>query len=362
MSPSRLDSVVVERASALWNHLQLRLGIDAIDAQHAWLVALVLELEWVLHHNPDAVPQRFHEIVGEAGSYAETHFAAEEDLFHQYHFGEEQEHIRSHQMFRSALGRIVGEKGIATRQEAEKLYRFLRQWLIHHILKEDKKYADFLHRRKLIDQANKYMLEANAEKGFLNPEQADFLGLISRRSGISVTTPEVLKEITSLWNRLNLKIGVPIIDIQHLWLIKMIVAMDEAMGESQLTRDAVLAQTIEEAVQYIDVHFRTEEELMDVLGYDQKQSHTARHKKFEEFVRVRKESFEAGNPRAAASIIKDLREWLTNHIALEDKKFVAFYQANKEAALEFSRNAITSGQAGIRQSQVDLYKAVTQGQ
>ena len=357
---SNMDSVVVERAAALWKHLDLGLGIRAIDAQHAWLVALVLELEWVLHHNPDAVPERFHQVVQQAGQYAEAHFVAEEQLFHEYHFAEEAAHIRAHQMFRNALERILSDKGVSTRKEAEKLYRFLRQWLIHHILGEDRKYADFLKRRKLLDQANRYM-EANDRQTMVSESQWKLLDMVSKGKGITVTTPEVLKEITSLWNRLNLKIGVPIIDIQHLWLIKMIVDMDEAMSESQLTRQAVLARTIEEAVHYIDVHFRTEEELMALLGYEQSAAHTARHKKFEQFVQDRKKDFESGNPRAAGTLVNDLRQWLTNHIALEDKQFVAYYQKNQAKALEFSKEAIVSGRAGIRQSQVDLYKAVVKG-
>ncbi len=357
---SNMDSVIVERAAALWKHLNLGLGIRGIDAQHAWLVALVLELEWVLHHNPDAVPARFHDVVKQAGEYAEAHFKAEEQLFHEYHFAEEAAHIRAHQMFRKALQRILSEEGVSTRKEAAKLYRFLRQWLIHHIVGEDRKYADFLKRRKLLDQANQFMEQNNGD-AVVSDSQWKLLDMVSTNTGITVTTSEVLKEITSLWNRLNLKIGVPIIDIQHLWLIKMIVDMDEAMSESALTRRAVLARTIDEAIRYIDVHFRTEEELMEVLGYEQSTSHKARHKKFEQFVQDRKKDFEGGNPRAAATLVNDLRQWLTNHIALEDKQFVAYYQKNQQKALEFSKEAIASGRAGIRQSQVDLYKAVVQG-
>ncbi|MBU43746.1 MAG: hypothetical protein CMN76_11040 [Spirochaetaceae bacterium] len=361
VSPAQMDSVVLERAAALWKHLDLGLGVRGIDAQHAWLVALVLELEWVLHHNPDQVPQRFHDIVREAGRYAQVHFAAEEELFHEYRFAEESAHIKAHQMFKNSLERILAEQKAVSRKEAEKLYRFLRQWLVHHIVKEDRKYCEFLRRRKLLDQADQFMDQTNRQKKYTSDSQFKLLDLISGASVVSVTTPEVLKEINSLWNRLNLKIGVPIIDIQHLWLIKMIVDMEEAMRESQLTREAVLASTLDEAIRYIDVHFRTEEELMDLLGYEQKKGHTARHKKFEEFVQERKRDFEAGNSRAAASLVKDLRDWLTNHIALEDKQFVAYYQNNQAKALEFSKEAIVSGKAGIRQSQVDLYKAVVKG-
>lgn len=361
VSPAQLDSVVMERASALWRHLNLGLGIRGIDAQHAWLVALVLELEWVLHHNPDEVPQRFHDIVQEAGRYAEVHFAAEEELFHEYRFSEESAHIKSHQMFRSSLERILTEGGASSRKEADKLYRFLRQWLVHHILKEDRKYSEFLRRRKLLEQADQFMEQANQEKRYTSDSQFKLLDAIAKSSPVSVTTPEVLKEITSLWNRLNLKIGVPIIDIQHLWLIKMIVDMEVAMKESALTREAVLAQTIDEAIKYIDVHFRTEEELMELLGFEDQKGHRARHKRFEEFVQQRKADFDTGDIRSAASIVKDLREWLTNHIALEDKQFVSYYQKQKGPALEFSKDAIVSGKAGIRQSQVELYKVVVQG-
>lgn len=361
VSPAHMDSVVLERAAALWKHLDLGLGVRGIDAQHAWLVALVLELEWVLRHNQEEVPQRFHEVVQEAGRYAEVHFAAEEELFHEYRFGEEASHIRSHLAFKDSLQRILSENGVSSRNDAEKLYRFLRQWLVHHIVKEDRKYAEFLRRRKLLEQADQFMEKTNTEKKYTSAAQFQLLDLISRSNSFSVTTPEVLKKISSLWNRLNLKIGVPIIDIQHLWLIKMIVDMEEAMSESQLTREAVLASTINEAIQYIDVHFRTEEQLMDLLGYDQKAGHMVRHKKFEEFVKERKKEFDTGNVRSAAMIVKDLREWLTNHIALDDKQFVPFYNHNKAAALEFSKEAIVSGRAGIRQSQVDLYKAVVQG-
>lgn len=359
--PVELDSVVLERASALWEHANLSLGIPGIDAQHAWLVALVLELEWVLHHEKDSVPERFLVIIEEARKYASFHFEAEEQLFKSFQFGEQDPHVKSHRKFELTLAQITDNTGMIDRQQAEKLYRFLRKWLISHILVEDRKYADFLRRRKLLQEAQRFLEAANPEVHRKGNELYQLLSIISRtNTNMDVTTPEVLKEIKSIWNRFNLKVGIPIIDIQHIWLIKMIVDMDEAMTDSALTREAVLAHTIGEAIEYIDVHFRTEEELLEVVGYSDISDHKNKHKAFEKFVKTRQQEFVNGNHRSAGMIVTDLREWLANHIAFEDKQIADFYVKNKEAALNFSKEAISSGRAGIRQNQVNLYKEIVQ--
>lgn len=357
--PIELDSAVLERVAALWQHAGLSLGIPGIDAQHVWLVALVLELEWVLHHEEDLVPDRFYVVVEEAKTYAQKHFLAEEQLFKSFNFAEESSHIKSHRKFEETLTLITGGSGVSTKEQAEKLYRFLRKWLIQHILIEDRKYADFLRRRRQLREAQSFLDAANKDNSILSQVRYDFLALISRDSAnIDVTTPEVLKEIKSMWNRLNLRIGVPIVDIQHLWLIKMIVDMDDAMSESQLTREAVLARTITEAMDYIDVHFRTEEELLEIIGFNELNEHKKKHKSFEQFVQKRYDEFISGNQRSAGMIVKDLREWLANHIAFEDKQMVSFYMNHKEEAMAYSKEAIQSGRAGIRQNQMNLYKAI----
>lgn len=99
---------------------------------------------------------------------------------------------------------------------------------------------------------------------------------------------------------------------------------------------------------------------MEVIGFETAAAHKQQHKFFEEFVAKRREEFQSGNQRDAMTLVNDLREWLTNHIALEDKAFVSYYQAHKEAALDFSKKRILSGEAGIRQNQISLYQAIVE--
>lgn len=357
--PVALDSVVIDRAGALWQHAGLSLGLRRMDAQHAWLVALVLELEWTLTHDAEAVPERFLLIAAEARKYALEHFAAEERLFQQFHFSEDDKHIRAHRKFGEVLNQMTEGSVIASREDAMRLYRYLRKWLIQHILIEDRKYSDYLKRRKLLDEANQYLDSSEFKHGSEDAARIALLEMVSKSAGaVDVSTPVVLKEIASIWNRLKLQLGVPIIDIQHLWLIKMLVDMDEAMRESALTREAVLHQTISEATRYIDVHFRTEEALMALIGYEDEPAHRGRHKSFETFVQNRRAEFDAGNYRAAMTLVNDLREWLVNHIALEDRKLLAYCLQKKDEVMAFSKEEILSGRANIAERQVNLYKAI----
>ncbi len=361
--PIELESIAVERAGALWRHANLELGIEGIDAQHAWLVVLILEMEWVLRHDPQHVPDRFRELTEQVREYADLHFTVEEQVFSELGYAEQDAHCGGHRKFMALLEDLLQGNRLKHRDDAERLYRFLRKWLVQHILVEDRKYADFFQRRKIIGEANACFARLNEDEVYLSKDKRDFFNLITRRyRHISVSTPEILKRIDKLWRDLKLRIHVPIIDIQHLWLIKLIVDMDAAIDESDLTREAVLASTLEECVNYIEVHFRTEEAMMKLLNYENSSEHMARHRRFEEFIRSRQLNLEEGSSRSAVMLVKDLREWLTNHIALEDKKFVGLYEAHKQAVLEFSKREILSGDAKIRRNQMELYKVIVKSE
>lgn len=357
--PVKLDSISIERTGALWRHARLELGIQGIDAQHAWLVALILELEWALHQNTDHLPSRIHELVQEIQLYTTQHFDAEEKIFSELNYAEEANHIAAHHKFTIILATITDRTQLQTHADAVKLYRFLRKWLVQHILVEDRKYITFFERRKIVPEANKIFNNLNKNHELLSESKLQFLDLITNKyRSISVSTPEILGKIKKIWEEMKLRIQIPIIDIQHLWLIKLIIDMDAAIDESKMTREAVLASTLEECIDYIDIHFRTEETMMDLLHYANAVEHEARHRAFEKSIQTRRLEFENENQRSAVMLVKELRNWLTNHIALEDKQFVSLYRDNKESVLNFSKKEIASGRAGIRQNQIDLYKTI----
>jgi hemerythrin len=73
--------------------------------------------------------------------YTKYHFKLEEDLFERFNYKNTSDHIEKHIKFINELSDLITEYtdgGIMTPRET---LSFLRDWLISHIGKEDKKYV-----------------------------------------------------------------------------------------------------------------------------------------------------------------------------------------------------------------------------
>ncbi len=123
------------------------------------------------------------------------------------------------------------------------------------------------------------------------------------------------------WNR-TLSVHVKEIDNQHMKLIQMINALDNAMqagaGKSRVE------EILSEMVNYTEVHFASEEKYFRQFGYPDTLSHTAEHQKFiDEVAKIQKE-FNEGVANLPIRILTFLSDWLRNHIMVSDKKFGPF--------------------------------------
>ena len=119
-----------------------------------------------------------------------------------------------------------------------------------------------------------------------------------------------------LWQD-NLNTGIQVIDDQHRRIVEMINQLHAAQtGGSQL----VVAEVIDELVDYTLSHFAFEEELMEEAGYPFCAAHKRVHEVFTKRVSEYRLRFEAGE-----DIVDDLRSmlsrWLFNHIRNDDKAY-----------------------------------------
>jgi hemerythrin len=121
-----------------------------------------------------------------------------------------------------------------------------------------------------------------------------------------------------------LSVGNNVIDNQHKELFNrlngLIDAMSEGHGEEELTG------VISFLGDYVVVHFRTEEELMDRYSYVAASAHKAQHAVLvNDFLLIKKqlETTGASEPLAIATE-KRLGDWLINHIGRTDKQLGAF--------------------------------------
>jgi len=128
-----------------------RIGLAEIDDQHMALVDLINDLWAAIAANvPNAESGK---ILERLEHYTITHFAAEETMMLTIAYPDFDDHQRAH---RSFVARLQEQK--VRHQRGEKLgldiLHFLRDWLVNHILVNDKAYAT-------------YYAEQNRPTGFL---------------------------------------------------------------------------------------------------------------------------------------------------------------------------------------------------
>lgn len=122
-----------------WND-SYSLGIAEIDMQHKKLVALIVKLYEAMSKAKanDVVGSILTELV----MYTKTHFTTEEKYFAQFAYVNKANHELEHQKFVSKINDFKekfdsGKVGVSIQ-----LMNFLKDWLVHHIMKTDKQYVE----------------------------------------------------------------------------------------------------------------------------------------------------------------------------------------------------------------------------
>ena len=114
--------------------------------------------------------------------------------------------------------------------------------------------------------------------------------------------------------------GIQSVDNDHRRLVEMIDQLYSAMskGEAKETIQEIVAGLVE----YSNVHFKREEDLMLKFGYPELEQHKILHKSFTERVKGYQEKIDSGVLNISIDVIVFLRDWLISHIQYVDMKFV----------------------------------------
>jgi len=113
---------------------------------------------------------------------------------------------------------------------------------------------------------------------------------------------------------------VPLIDNQHKELIKLTNALyDTCRGGSESAKDG-FRKAAHAVVEYIKVHFSTEEQIMERVDYPEAAAHKEKHKAFIRMFLDEVKAFEDGKSFVPNEFANILREWTLTHIAITDKQ------------------------------------------
>ncbi len=125
---------------------EYKLSIDTIDEQHKSLFEAIEGLEKLINSEEDQA-NPIDASLSFLVRYTDYHFNAEEKLLERKGFPDLARHRQLHKDLKDNVLHFLKEQEEGTLDIGNFLV-FLQYWLVKHILVEDKKFADFLNKKK----------------------------------------------------------------------------------------------------------------------------------------------------------------------------------------------------------------------
>ena len=125
-----------------------------------------------------------------------------------------------------------------------------------------------------------------------------------------------------------LKVNIQKIDDQHEQLIQMINQLYKVVQTKNPPKDKI-SSILQSLIKYVQVHFKTEEDLFYQYNYPNSVSHKKEHDKFANQVLEFQKDFELGVQTVGFELLDFLKNWLVKHILVSDKKYSKYLNDKK---------------------------------
>jgi hemerythrin len=129
-------------------------------------------------------------------------------------------------------------------------------------------------------------------------------------------------------------VGIPLIDDQHKELIKLTNNLYKSCLAGEETARVNFLVAIKGTVDYVKYHFSAEEQLLQSVNYPELTAHKKEHELFVKHILEEVQSFNGGKKFVPNLFVRYLKDWILSHIAVEDRKYAAFFlDLKKQGAL-----------------------------
>jgi hemerythrin len=140
-------------------------------------------------------------------------------------------------------------------------------------------------------------------------------------------------------------VGIKLIDDQHKGLLDLVNDMFNHSTGDEASERAYFQKIIQTTVDYVKVHFATEEKIMIATKFPGYAEHKRAHDVFVLTVVDNIRDFEAGKKFTLAGFTKFLKEWVLTHIAIMDKQYFSYF---KQIATRKTDGKLTIAQENVR--------------
>ena len=128
--------------SVVWNNTY-SVGVPALDAQHKMLIGMINQLADCHAARGNGSSGAYHEVLSRMFDYTQIHFKDEEDYLHRIGYPQLADQKVEHAAF---VGKMVAFSMAAADgvQDEVAVQRYLKAWLLSHILESDMQYRPFV--------------------------------------------------------------------------------------------------------------------------------------------------------------------------------------------------------------------------
>jgi hemerythrin len=126
------------------------------------------------------------------------------------------------------------------------------------------------------------------------------------------------------WNE-SFAVNVEEIDAQHQWLTDIINTLYDELNENKGKR--LLEIVLESLIQYTQMHFKTEENLMLKYKYPNYDEHKAKHQELADKVNAWNSALADGQSTLTKEMLEFLKSWLENHEVINDRPLGIYLNA-----------------------------------
>ena len=122
--------------------------------------------------------------------------------------------------------------------------------------------------------------------------------------------------------------GITLIDDQHKMLVSLINQLHQACRNGNVV-ETTFVQVLHRVVEYVKLHFTTEQQVMEKMKYPGIKEHKKEHEILVNKIFETAKNFNDGKRFVPHNFARSLREWVLSHIAVIDKQY-ALYAAEQK--------------------------------
>jgi hemerythrin-like metal-binding protein len=126
------------------------------------------------------------------------------------------------------------------------------------------------------------------------------------------------------------RVGEKSIDAEHDLQMQLLDSLSQAIQRGGEL--SPMKYILEQFIEFSDMHFLSEQLVMRLHGYPGYEPHLEEHTRLMKKVREIRANLMRGENEPSLVLVKDLRDWLMQHIATEDAAFGTFLKTKEGAA------------------------------